>query len=301
MSTTVWDPEVLARIRHLELRARQAALGFLHGGHRSIRTAANVEFSDYKEYTPGDNLRDLDWKVLGRSDRLVVRRHQAETELPVAIVLDASADLGTGRRGVVRRPPLEGSKFGYAVTVAATVAYFAHLRRDPVGLFTVGGQHAPFPAIPPRGGQGHLAQLFAQLASVSPSSRAGLGEALSTLAGRLTRRTVVVVISDLMEEPATFAGGFAHLARNRADLRVIHLHDRREWELDYKDAARFYSPEGGAELPVDPAGVRDAFAGVVREYVAEVKAILAPHRAWLLATPTDTPLETVLTRLARAA
>ncbi|NOY26045.1 MAG: DUF58 domain-containing protein, partial [Oligoflexia bacterium] len=179
-----WDADVLSRVAWLQLRARQAVTGLVHGGHRSVKIAPNVEFADYKEYTPGDPLRDVDWKVAARTDRLVVRRHHAVSDLPVTIVFDASGDLGTGDRGRYQRPPLDGSKFGYAVTLAATLAWLLIHQGEPVGLAIVAGEEpgrdgqgiSPrWPWIPPRSGQAHLAQIVAALAALRPAGTANLG------------------------------------------------------------------------------------------------------------------------------
>lgn len=289
-----WDPEVLARIGTLHLRARQATAGMLHGSHRSNRVASNVEFADYKEYTPGDPLRDLDWKVAARSDRLVVRRHHAETELRATLLLDASGDLGTGGKGRYRLPPLEGSKFGYAITLVATLAYFLHKHGEPVGLMILGGSGVRWPYIPPRSSPAHLAQILAALASLAPAGRASLDRGLRELGARIQRRSLVVLVSDFMEEPAQWAPAMLALGRRRADVRAVQLYDRREWALDYGDPLRFFSPEGGEALPLDPAGAREAFADVVGEYLLEVRAALARTRAQHQLLATDEPLDRAL-------
>lgn len=304
-----WDAEVLARVAWLQLRARQAVLGVVHGAHRSVQVAPNVEFADYKEYSPGDPLRDVDWKVAARSDRLVVRRHHAESDLPVTLVFDASGDLGTGDRGRYGRPALEGSKFGYALTLAATFAWFLAHQGEPVGLVVLGGEEpvaggggrAPrWPWIPPRGGKAHLAQILAALAALRPAGRADLAGALEGIGRRLSRRSLVVVVSDLMEEPSAWGPALAALGRRQADLRLVHLYDPREWALDYPVAARFVSPEGGQPLPLDPVAARAAMKEVVDEYLVEVRGYLAQHQAVHLLTPTDAPLELALARLVRA-
>ena len=297
----IWDPEVLTRLEHLHLKAREATLGFRQGSHRSLRIATNVEFADYKEYTPGDNLRDLDWKVYVRSDKLVVRRQQAETELRAFIVLDASGDLGTGRGGRVQRPPLEGSKFGFGVTVAATLAYFLERRGDPVGLTVWGGEGIPFRLIPPRVGIPHLSQVFATLAAVAPAGRANIGEGLVELGRRIGRRTLVIVVSDFMEEPDSWGPSLSALARQRADVRAVHLYDRKELALEYPDAVRFFSPEGGPDVPIDPPALRTAFGEVVDEYLREVRTHMGRHRGHHVLVSTDEALEGVIGRVVGAA
>ena len=308
-SPAQWDAEVLARVAWLQLRARQAVLGVVHGAHRSVQVAPNVEFADYKEYSPGDPLRDVDWKVAARSDRMVVRRHHAESDLPVTVVFDASGDLGTGERGRYSRPALEGTKFGYAVTLAATFAWFLAHQGEPIGLTMVGGEEpgpggqgvAPrWPYIPPRGGRAHLAQVLSALAAVRPAGQADLASAFEAVGRRLSRRSLVVVVSDLMEEPARWGPALAALARRQTDLRLVHLYDPREWALDYPLATRFVSPEGGEPLPLDPVAARPAMREVVDEYLAEVRSYLGQHQAVHLLTPTDAPLELALARLVRA-
>jgi uncharacterized protein (DUF58 family) len=291
-----WDPEVLARIGHLHLRARQVVEGLRMGAHRSRRIAPDVEFADYKEYAPGDALRDLDWRVYGRSDRLVVRRHEAETELSCTILLDASADMGTGR-GSGRRPALHEGKWGSAVVLAASLAWYLQKRREPVGLQVAGGADVRFPWLPPRGGRGHLARLLGSLAELRPAGRAELGEALERLGRRLPRRSLVVVVSDLMEEPASWGPSLLALGARRVDLRVVHVHDPREWRLDFDGAARFRSPEGGEAVPLDPRAVQGEMAAVVEEYLREVRGWLGRFRGRHHLLASDEPVEAALARL----
>lgn len=295
-----WDPEVLARIAHLHLRARQATAGLLHGAHRSGRVSSNVEFADYKEYSPGDPLRDLDWKVAARSDRLVVRRHHAETELRGLLVLDASGDLGTGDTGRYKLPPIEGSKFGYALALVATLAWFLERSGEPVGLMVLGGAGARTRYVPPRAGSAHMAEIFGVLSELRPAGRADLASGLRDVGARLGRRALVVLVSDFMEEPERWAPAMSALGQRRADIRAVQLFDRRELELDYDEPIRFTSPEGGESLPVDPVGAREAFHEVVEEYLAEVRAAFARMRGHHLLVGTHEPLDRVIARVLRA-
>jgi len=270
--------------------------GWRSGDHRSIRTNANVEFVDYKEYSPGDPIRHLDWKVAARADRLVIRRHAAETEVPVTLVVDVSGDLGTGGK---ERPALDGTKHGAAVTLAATLAVFLSRRGDPVGLVLLGGQGSPWSEIPTRSSSGHLAQLVGALASVSPAGAADLGPALERIGERVPRRGVVVLISDLMEEPDGWGPSLAALGRRGIDLRVIHLYDKAEWGMDLGGPTQLYSPEGGEDLSVDPAVARTAFAEVVEEYLEEVQGWLGRQRAHYVCMASDTPPDEALASVLR--
>jgi uncharacterized protein (DUF58 family) len=293
-----WDPEVLARIAALELRARGLVRGLQHGAHPSMRVTSNVEFADYKEYSPGDPLRDLDWRVLARSERLVVRRHRAEDELAITLVVDASADMSTAPPGGPR-PPLDRGKWGAAAVLAATLAQWAARRNEPVGLSVLGGADVPWAWLPPAGGAAHLARVHAALASARPAGRAALGPGLEAVGARVRRRSLVVLISDLMEEPSEWGPAVDALGARGVDLRVLHVHDPREWRLEVGAAGRFRSPEGGDPLAADPDELRPGMAAVIDAYLLEVRGWLARGRGLHLLVPCDADLGGVLARALR--
>ena len=290
----MYDAEVLARVRHLHLRARTLTDALLMGEHRSRRVGQAVEFADYQEYLPGMDLRGLDWRVWGRTDRFVIKRFETETELPCTVVLDLSGDLGTGDRASRSLPALEGSKAGFAIVLAATLLYFLHRHGEPVGLEVVAGQGIPHASLPPRGGRNHLQLLFMLLASVRPGGRAGLREALARVGSRLRRRSWVAVVSDGMEEPSEWLPALAAFAKRGADLRFFHVYDPTEWKLDFDQPALFFSPEGGEELAVDPGGAQQAFAEVVEEYVDEVRGGVVRFGGRYLPVPTHLSLDAVI-------
>lgn len=299
-SASPWDPEVLARIVQLELRARTLVRGHLHGAHGSQRVTSNVEFADYKEYSPGDPLRDLDWRVVGRSDKLVVRRHRAEDELACTIVVDASGDLGTGSAGRRGLPPLDGTKWGVAVVLAATFAQWAMLHNEPVGLAILGGEGAPWSWLPPSGGRAQLARIHSALAATRPGGRAELGVELARIGERVRRRSVVVLISDLMEEPETWGRALDAYGARGVDLRVLHIHDPAEWRFDVSGPARYRSPEGGELLTADHLDVQERIGEVLAEYRAEVASWVLRARGMLLPAPSDCDIALLLGRLLRA-
>ncbi len=290
----LWDSEVLSRVRHLHLRARHLTTALLQGEHRSVRIGQAIEFADYEDYVPGMDLRALDWRVWARSDRLVVKRFELETELPCTVVVDLSGDLATGDDARTALPDLGSSKAGYALVLAASLLYFLERHGEPVGLEIVAGDGVTHRSIPPRGGQNHLQYLFLQLASVRPAGRADLGAALTRVGSRTRRRSFVAVISDGMEEPERWLPTLAAFARRGADLRFFHLFDRAEWRLDFDQPSLFFSPEGGEAIAVDPPGARAAFEEVADEYVAEVERGVVKVGGRYLPIATDVPLERVL-------
>ncbi|MFH1464490.1 MAG: DUF58 domain-containing protein [Pseudomonadota bacterium] len=293
----LWEPEVLARIRHLTLTARATVDGIHHGLHPSRAVGGAAEFEDYKEYTPGDPLRDLDWRVAARSDRLVIRRHRGESLLPSWIALDCSGDMGTGQGRPGARPPLDAGKLGYALTLSATLAWYLTLQGEPVGLCLLGGQGSPWELLQPRRGRRHLGRVLGCLASVSAAGRAELGVGLASLAGHLHRSSLVVLVSDLMEPTEAWAPALLGLARRKSEARVLHVLDPAELDLRFPRAARLFSPEGGPDRPVDPAELRPGFREVVRAWRAEVEGAVLAGRGAYVAVPTDRPLAEPLLRL----
>ncbi|MEQ1503393.1 MAG: DUF58 domain-containing protein [Myxococcota bacterium] len=290
-----WDAAILARVRHLHLRARMLTAALMSGEHRSRRVGQAIEFADYQEYQPGMDLRGIDWRVWGRTDKLVVKRFETETELPCTVVLDLSGDLATGdRAGAGQLPDLEGTKAGFAITLAATLLYFLHLHGEPVGLELVGGTGTSFRSLPPRSGRNHLQLLFVQLASIKPGGIADLAQSLARVGARTRRRSWVGLVTDGMEDPSRWLPALGAFAKRGADLRLFHVYDRREWTMDFTQPALFFSPEGGEELAVDPSGAAAAFAEVVQEYVREVKGGVVKFGGRYLPVPTDLPLEQVL-------
>lgn len=253
-----WREDVVARVASLHLRARQVVAGLGAGLRRSVRVGQAVEFADYKPYTPGDSLRDLDWRVLGRRDRLVVRRYRAETEMRATLVLDASGDLGS-----------TGEKWDASVSIVATIAYLLFLENEPIGLHVAAGSGGT--VLRPRRGRAQLARIFAALAALRPAGRADLATTLAAVGTRAHDRSLLVLVGDFMEPTGHWVGSLDALARRRVDLRAIQLYDRREFELDFPQPLKLYSPEGGADETLDPAAMRDSVREEAARFVAEVR------------------------------
>jgi uncharacterized protein (DUF58 family) len=297
-----WDPWTLTRIRHLHLEARRVTDALLLGSHRSRRLGEAVEFAGHQDYGPDQDPRRIDWRVWGRSDRLVVKQFEAETQHPVVIVLDLSGDASTGQGGGGVLPELGASKAGAAVTLAATVAYWLHLQGEPVGLSVIAGAGVASGWLPPRGGRAQLQQIFLTLARARPEGRASLGPALITVASRVRRRSKVIVISDAMEEPESWLPALTALGRRGGavggtDLRFVHVWDPQELTLAMPDAVKVYSPEGGDDVVIDPAAERAAFVEVADAFLAEVRAGVTRAGGQYVAAPTSEALDRVVRRL----
>lgn len=279
---------ILDRVRHLHLRARGVVAGLHAGSHRSIRLGRAVEFADYKPYLAGDSLRDLDWRVLARSDRLVVKRYRAETEIRATIVFDASADLGSTPQ-----------KWEQAVVLAATLATLFQLDGAPVGLVIGAGEAASARILPPRTGSSQLGRILTALASVRPAGRAGLDVLFRTVGERLSPRSLVAVVSDFMEEPEAWAESLGALTRRRVDLRALHLYDRGEYGLNFERPIRLLSPETAREEVVDPDALRASLAAVADAYVADVRGAVLSRRGVYQRVETFDDLTPVLAAFLR--
>jgi uncharacterized protein (DUF58 family) len=267
------------------------------GAHRARRLGANVEFAEFKDYSPGDPLKDLDWKVLAKTDRLVTRRYQAETELACHLVLDASGDLGTGEVAVHSRPPLEGSKFGYAVCLLATLAVYLERQGEPVGLRIVAGESMGHRSIPARSGKRHLAQILLALAEVRPAGKADLVEAFGPIADQSRRRSMVILVSDLMEEPEEWLREVRAFGGRKTDFVALQVADRSELALGFDAPAIFVSPEDGQALSVDPVGAAEEFREVVATFLTEVRQGIRREGGRHILAWTDRPMDAPLRRL----
>jgi uncharacterized protein (DUF58 family) len=270
------------------------------GEHRSRRVGQAVEFADYQEYQPGMDPRRLDWRVWARTDRYVIKRYHTETQLPCTVVVDMSADISTGEKGIGGYPVLDTTKAGYAITLAATLLYWLYRHGEPVGLELVGGEGSTHFRLPPRGGRNHIQLIFMALASVRPAGRANLKESLVFAGSRVRRRSWVAVISDGMEDPSAWLPALGAFARQRTDLNFFHIYDEGEFTLDFSRPAMFYSPEGGEPLAVDPVGARQAFAEVSAEYIADVKSGVVQWGGRYIRANTRQPIELALRSLVQS-
>ena len=290
---TVWDPETIARAARIQLRARELAWGYRIGQHASKRVAKGIEFMDTKEYTPGDPIRDIDWRVAARSDRLVIRRQVAETDLKIFLVLDASADMTA--------PSDAGSDspFDRAVVLLASLAILLQRRGNAIGLLVLGGDDSEPVYLPPKRSKTHLSLLMTTLASVEPSGRAQIADGLSFCAQHLNARSLCVVFSDLMEENSEWPSALNALAARHVDVRMAHVYSEKELELDFEQPIQFYSQEGLGQLPVDPEAVRLAFAEVCSAYKSELIQQFSSSRGLYVPCPIEYAPGEALIRILR--
>lgn len=250
------DPVVVSGLRTMDLRARLVVEGFLAGLHRSPYRGFSVEFAEHRQYMPGDEIRRVDWRVYGKTDRFYVREYEEETNLRAHLVLDVSGSMafrGAGRRGERTKGI---SKLQYGAHLAAALAYLLIHQKDGVGLAVLDDRVRAY--VPPRSAPGHLNVILDRLARLTPGGDTNLSATFHELAERFRRRGLVIVISDLWDEPDEVLNSLRHFRHRRHEVIVFHVLDNAERELGFRGPARLRDLETGRELTIDArtAGAR---------------------------------------------
>ena len=255
------DPAVIARLATMELKARTVVEGFLSGLHRSPYRGFSVEFAEYRQYIPGDDLSTLDWKVYARSDRHYVKKFEEETNVECHLLLDVSGSMAY-RGGA----PM--SKLEYGSVLAASLAFLMNRQRDATGLIAFDDRivfRVPASARP-----GHLNTLLLGLDRIEAGKRSDVGRPLHQLAEALLKRSLVVLISDLLDEPEPIIKGLRHLKFRGSDVIVFQVLDPHELTFPFKGSARFRDLESSEEVTTEPASIRTAYlrelAGLTLRY-----------------------------------
>jgi uncharacterized protein (DUF58 family) len=252
------EPALLARIGSLELKARVIVEGFLQGLHRSPFRGFSVEFAEYRQYMPGDDPLRIDWKVFARSDRHYVKKFEQETNLPCHLVLDVSASMGYGSTPV--------TKLEYGTYLAAALAYLLARQRDAVGLLTFDDHILAH--LPPSTRPGHLRSLLVTLEQAQAGKRSDLAKPLHVLAEALTRRGLVVVISDLIDEPGRTIAGLKHVRARGMEVVAFHVLDPAELTLPFEGPTRFRDVESEVEVLTSPRAIRDDYLRRMEEFTS---------------------------------
>lgn len=265
------DPAVIARLGTLELKARTIVEGFLSGLHRSPFRGFSVEFAEYRQYLPGDDLSSIDWKVYARSDRYYVKKFEEETNLDCYILLDVSASMGYARAG-------GATKFEYAQMLAASLAYLMNRQRDAVGLTAF--DESIVTMLPPSARPGHLRSVLVTLDRLRLGKTTDVSKPMHALADAIAKRGMVVLISDLLDEPERVVDGLRHFRFRGTDVVVFHVIDPDELTFPFERASKFRDMEVGDELMAVPSVVRSA-------YLAELERVLEIYRRELGSTGID--------------
>lgn len=251
------DPRVLASVDNLELRARVVVEGFLSGLHKSPNRGFSVEFNDYRHYYPGDDLRHVDWKLYARSEKFYIKQYEDETNVRCYIVLDASASMDYSSGGI--------SKLEYGRTLASALAYFIMRQRDAVGLITFDNQVRDF--IPARCRQPHLIRILRTLAQLETGLHTDVVKPLADLASHLRKKSVVIVITDMLDDETRVISALQNLRSMGNDVITFQLMDDAELTFPFSEASEFVDLENNESYITSPAAIRQAYLKNLQEFL----------------------------------
>lgn len=278
------DPVVLARLANLQLVARTVVEGFIAGLHRSPYHGLSPDFAEYRPYTPGDDLRMVDWNVYARTDRHYIKKFLGETNTRIYVALDISASMSYRTSEI--------SKLDYGSLLAASLAHFALRQRDAAGLVLFDTEVVEF--VPPRLRPGQMIRILRSLETARPGRRTDLCGALEKVAQLLRRRSLVAVISDLYEEPERLEHAFRRMQFGRNDLMVFHVLDPNELNPDLRGASVLEDVETRQRLEVVPAYAKGEYLRLLEEHVEHLKHSARDARLDYLLMNTAQPLDEAL-------
>lgn len=258
-----FDPQTLAKIRSIGLRARYLVEGYVTGMHRSPHQGRSIEFSQHREYVPGDDLRQVDWKVYGRTDKFYLKQYEAETNLICHILLDGSESMS------YKGPASSLSKLEYAQLIAVSFAYLVLSQQDAVGITLLADQ--VLQQLTPSNSPAQLNNVIGVLESPTPTRATTLEPALKDAASRLKSRGVVVLISDFLDDANKILQGLQHLRYQRHDILMVHVLDEAEVNFPFDQPSRFVGLEGWEPIVADPQGLRAAYKKEVEAHIKKLR------------------------------
>jgi uncharacterized protein (DUF58 family) len=255
------QPEEISRISRLEVRARQIVEGFLSGLHRSPYYGQSVEFVQHREYVPGDDFRRIDWKVWSKTDKYYIKQYEEDTNLRTLLLVDVSESMsfGTG--------PM--TKYDYACTVAAALAYLLLRQQDAVGLVTFDDQIRT--RVPTRSRQSHLHSIIKSLQGGTPTSKTAIDRLLGQVAEEQSLRGMVVLISDLFVDPQLLDRGLSLLRHRGHDVMVFHILDDEELDFNFAGTTKFEGLEAAGDVMCDPRALREGYLAALNEFLEKIR------------------------------
>jgi uncharacterized protein (DUF58 family) len=278
--------KVISRLGALPLSARYPMLGNVSGRHRSPIRGSSLEFAAYREYTPGDDIRRLDWRVHGRTDRYFVKEFEADTNLRMCLIVDTSGSMRYGVNGM--------TKLDYARRLAGTLAYLAAHQGDAVGLYCAGTTFAK--EIPPKRNAVHLGNVLDELGRMTATGETGLAAALHEAAERVPQRALFIIVSDLFVPPADLAVCFQHLRFRKHDVAVFHLLENAEIDFEFDRPIRFVDLEGGSAILADPTLIARQYRLALARYFDELREAVREAAIDYHRVSVEEPYDDVLAR-----
>jgi uncharacterized protein (DUF58 family) len=278
------DPEVVGKLKGMELKARMVVEGFIAGLHKSPYHGFSVEFAEHRQYMPGDNIRDIDWKVYAKSDRFYIKQYEEETNLKAYLLLDCSASMGYSSGKTV--------KLDYASLLAASLSFMMLKQKDAVGLVTFDETIRRY--IPPRSKSGHLHILLQELANQKATDKTDIAVTLHEMAERISRRGLILIFSDLLDEPDEIISGLKHFRHKNHEVILFHILDPRERDFAFPSEAVFKDLETGEELTTLPWQIKKHFRRATREFSERISSECRQSRIDYHLIDTSLPFDRAL-------
>lgn len=276
------DPQVLARIGNLELVARTVVDGFINGLHRAPHVGQSLDFAEHRAYEPGDDIRRVDWRVFGRTDRFYVKQFEADSNANFIALLDISKSMAFGSRGL--------TKLDYGRYLAASLTYFSYKQRDRVGLVTFDQEVVDY--VPPSAK--HLEVVLRTIDRVAPTRSGTLAAPLFEMGEHLRRRGILALISDLYDEPQAVVDAVKHYRYRGHELMVFHVLDPAEIDFPFEEASSFEDMESGEHIPVVPEKLRDQYRQLIKAHTDRLSTLFTEHRIDYVLLNTGMPLDHAL-------
>lgn len=281
------DPRTLAKVKDLEIRARKIIEGFVSGSHKSPFQGVSVEFAEHRQYVPGDDVRHIDWKLYGKTDKFFVKRFEQETNLVANLAIDTSESMKYGSKG--------RTKLQHATELAATLSYLTLSQQDSVGAAFF--EHKLRYVVPPSSQITHLNQILHLLAVCQPANyQSRIGPVMDELCGRWKHRSVVFLISDCFDDLDSILSGLKHLRYKRHEVVVLQVLDPAELEFPFLNVTKFEGLESSSDVLVEPRAIRAAY---IKEFEGYRRALQNGCRSMDVdyeLVRTDEPLDRFLTR-----
>ncbi|MFQ5484322.1 MAG: DUF58 domain-containing protein [Desulfobacterales bacterium] len=278
------NPEVVSKLSSMDLRARLVVEGFITGLHKSPYHGFSVEFAEHRQYMPGDEIKHVDWKVYGKTDRFYVKQFEEETNLKSYILMDASASMGYSSNNL--------NKLEYASYLAGALTYLMIRQRDAVGLLTFDEKIRRY--LPPRSVTTYLHQILKELDATKSSSKTNISAALHQMAERIKRRGLIILLSDLFDEPQKVISGLKHFRHRKHEIIVFHVLDPMELTFEFKQDAVFKDVETGEEINTQPWHIRREYQEQVKQFVENYKKVCRENQIDYVTLSTEEPYDRAL-------
>jgi len=277
-------PETIATLANMQLRARMVVEGFIVGLHKSPYHGFSVEFAEHRAYGPGDDLRHMDWKLYGKTDRFYIKQFEEETNLKAHLLIDVSKSMSYGSGSV--------TKIQYASFLAAALTYLMLHQQDAVGLTLFDSEIRQH--LRPSSRPSTLNAILSQLEGIVPGPETAVGESLHHLAERINRRGLVIVISDLFDEPEKILSGLKHFRHDNHEVILFHILDPQEVNFSFDAHTKFYDMESGDMLATEPWHIQKAYQNAVQKFCDVLKQGAREQNSDYVQLTTDQPLDLAL-------